>query len=158
MQGRLNRRGFTLVEIVIILAIVGLLAFIAVPNVLRLQINTNENDVKSALRNFSSAAEIFRAAQNPPTYPASIAVLTGSVPAYLDVSWTGTKHGYHFSYAVPVAPSNTYSLLAVPLKAGRTAINIYCIDQSGVIVGSINGGNAPTADAAGCAGGAAITG
>lgn len=151
-------RGFTLVEIIIIVAIFGLLAFITVPNLMRLRINNNENDMKTALRNFSSAVELFRAAQNPPSYPESVAMLTETIPAYLDASWGGVKHGYRFTYVVPTRPANTYSILAVPVKSGVTAMNTYCMDQSGLIVGSINGGNAPTADVAGCMGGVAVTG
>jgi len=132
MMRLLGKKGFTLVEIMIVVAIIALLAAIAIPNLLRARHNANETAAIGSLRTISTACESFRAAQSPVTYPANLAILSGAAPPYIDATLgTGTKQGYNFAYVLVGA--NQYTCTASPVTPGVTGTRIFFVDEAGVI-------------------------
>lgn len=132
---RLGKKGFTLVEIMIVVAIIILLAAIAIPNLLRARHNANESAAIAGLRTISTACESWRAATTPPSYPTAaqgLAALGAAVPPYIDNTLAGgTKQGYTYAYVF--GDANTYTCTATPVTVGVTGTRIFFVDQSGVI-------------------------
>lgn len=134
-----NRKGFTLVEIMIVVAIIVLLAAIAIPNLLRARLNANEATAIAAMRTVSTAAESYRAAQSPPAYPSNLTAMSSATPPYIDsILGGGNKSGYIFNWS---GGGTTYSVVAAPETANITGVRSFYVDQSGVVrVGSTSAG------------------
>jgi prepilin-type N-terminal cleavage/methylation domain-containing protein len=126
-----SRKGFTLVEIMIVVAIIVLLAAIAIPNLLRARLSANEATAIAAMRTLSTAMESYRAAQSPPAYPAALTSLNASNPPYIDsVLAGGNKSGYTFTLS---GGGNTYGIVATPQSENVTGVRSFFVDQSGVV-------------------------
>ena len=120
------RKAFTLIEIMIVVAIIALLAAVAIPSLLRARISAQEAAATAAMHTISAAQVQYRATHS--RY-ATLSGLNNDSPPYLDSSLaTGFKHGYNFS--VSGVTSSQYYAVAEPAPNYGHA---FYIDEDGVL-------------------------
>ncbi|MDP2921815.1 MAG: type II secretion system protein [Candidatus Omnitrophota bacterium] len=128
------KRGFTLVEIMVVVAILMTLATLVVSNVLRARHNANEMAVVAACKTIVNACQTFYANTFPHAYPTDLSDLIPPVsdPPYIDnVLAAGTKQGYRFTYAF--LDTESFTLNADPVVPGKTGTRRFFANESGVI-------------------------
>ncbi len=126
----MRRAGFTLIEIMIVVAIVIVLTSIAIPGILRSRVTANEGATLANLRTLNDACQIYH--MNEQRYPGALLDLSSANPAYIDnVLGSGQKQGYQFVYAL-VDPDH-FTVNANPLHTGLLKGRYFYMDESGTI-------------------------
>ncbi|MFP4499822.1 MAG: type IV pilin protein [Candidatus Hydrogenedentota bacterium] len=122
-------QGFTLIELMIVVAIIAIIAAIAIPNLLRSRIQSNESAAVGNLRTVVGAQTAYHASEFE--YAVDFATLTGATPPFLDGEWDGVpKNGYNFALG---GSSQSFTCNADPVESGVTGNKGFFTDASGVI-------------------------
>ena len=149
-----DERGFSLIELLIVVAIILVIASIAIPNLMRAKMSANQAAAVSALRAITSAAVVYSSTYSN-SFPPTLAAMggpAGGIPTcnasiLLDeviATPPYQKSGYRYSYLpqgapIPVPPPgcapgfNGYLATAAPLVVGQTGQVSYCSNEPGVI-------------------------
>lgn len=110
-----NSKGFSLVEVMVVVGIIALLAAIVTPNLLNARVTSNETAAKAALKSISVALENYAAINSE--YPATTTDLVSVTPPYLNVDYfTGVHNGYQFTDTLTLA---TYQIVAAPTSTNH---------------------------------------
>jgi len=133
----MNRKGFTLVEIMIVVAIIALLAAIAVPNLLTARRTANEAAAKATVRSLSTAAETF-STSNSGKYPADV-LGAGNLQDFIASAGNYCKdnaggqtavQGYNYACTLTVGG---YTFVASPVTQDVTGKITYTASTGGVL-------------------------
>src|ERR1700686_127386 len=134
---RRQQKGFSLLELLIVVAIILIIAEIAIPNLLRPKMAASEASAVGSLRTINTSGVAYSI-----TYGNFATKSAQLGPSASPKSWgadlidsalvTGSKSGYKFSYTASTTYQQ-YSIIAGPINQGVTGQRYFFTDQSGVI-------------------------
>ncbi|HUS19699.1 MAG TPA: prepilin-type N-terminal cleavage/methylation domain-containing protein [Terriglobales bacterium] len=127
--------GFSLIELLIVVAIILIIAAIAIPNLLRARLSANESSAVASVRSISTAQALYQI-NYPTSGYGSLIQLSGADPCtpssanacLVDNSLaSGVKSGYNFDISLTgSSPVTNYLVTAVPQVVGSTGQRSFC--------------------------------
>jgi len=138
-----KHRGFSLIELLIVVAIILIIAAIAIPNLLRARMAANESSAVASIRTINTAEITYSSTYPTVGFAGTLAVLGGVAPCtptsttacLIDsVLAGGVKSGYNFVVGGGAStPNTTYYATAIPVTLNQTGTRSFCSFEDAVI-------------------------
>ena len=138
-----KQKGFSLIELLIVVAIILIIAAIAIPNLLRARIAANESSAVAAIRTLNTAQISYNSTYPTIGYASTLGALAGTSCApptsagacLIDTALAaGTKSGYSFTLNNTTGtPVSTYNVSAAPIAPNQTGVRYFCSFADGVV-------------------------
>jgi type IV pilus assembly protein PilA len=143
-----KQKGFSLIELLIVVAIILIIAAIAIPNLIKSKMAANEASAVGSVRTINTGEVNYAASCPAVGFSATLlelntgALCPGGTGIIDNVLANGTKSGYTFKYTPVKGGDNlfdTYITTGTASTLGTTGQRMFCSSQTGVIQYDVNG-------------------
>jgi prepilin-type N-terminal cleavage/methylation domain-containing protein len=138
-----KQKGFSLIELLIVVAIILIIAAIAIPNLLRARIAANESSAVASVRTLNTAQISYNSAYPTVGFASAMGNLAGTSCAppastgacLIDTTLaSGTKSGYTFAISgVSGTPAASYQFIATPISPNQSGTRYFCSFEDAVV-------------------------
>ena len=139
MNSNKNQKGFSLVELLVVVIIIAIVAAIAIPNLLASRRAANEASAVSSLRTIHSANSTYQATLGGNINYGTLSALGTAklIDPVLGGADATSKSGYNFT--ATASTPQVYCATAVPSTVGTTGDRAFAVSQPGVIYQTLDG-------------------
>ena len=128
-----NQKGFSLIELLVVVIIIAVIAAIAIPSLLASRRAANEASAIAGLRTIHSGQATYLTTVAGGTYATTLALM-GTANVIDDDLAAGNRNGYDFEIsASPAATSTLFCAAAEATTQGSSGVRRFGINQDGVI-------------------------
>ncbi len=132
-----NRRGFTLIELMIVVVIIGILAALAVPRFMRSTTKTKQSEAKLVLKQIYVNQRTYRQQSSANTYYIPGGAASAASPNALNEIWIEIAANSKYTYTI-VGGANVFTATATANIDDDAAIDTWVIDDNGVLANTID--------------------
>jgi type IV pilus assembly protein PilA len=153
-QNTFRQRGFSLIELLIVVAIILIIAAIAIPNLLRAKMAANESSAVASIRTINTAMITYQSSYPTVGFATSLINLGGVAPCtpssttacLIDSQLaSGVKSGYNFTATgAGGPPAVQYFTTGVPTVVNQTGTRSFCSFEDAVIRVQPSGAGIPS--------------
>jgi prepilin-type N-terminal cleavage/methylation domain-containing protein len=131
-----NRKGFTLIELMIVVVIIGILAALAIPRFMTATTRSKQSEAKQLLKQVYTMQHAYRQGSNPPTYGDNGVTIAPGGGSFTNIGVEVMTNNL-YTYAL-VAGAATFTCTATANLDDDAAVDTWTINETGILTCTIN--------------------